>query len=85
MFALKTIVEEEMFEHTQDTKTPKEAWDTFAILFSKKNDIRLQLLENELLLMTQRDMKIDQYFHNIKSICLEFQSWIRKLTLERPG
>ncbi|PNT74084.1 hypothetical protein BRADI_1g07562v3 [Brachypodium distachyon] len=29
-------------------KTPKEAWDTLAKLFSRKNEARLQLLENEL-------------------------------------
>lgn len=37
MFALKTTIEEEMLEHTRDAKTPKEAWDTFVTLFSKKN------------------------------------------------
>uniref|UniRef100_A0A2N9FHD6 CCHC-type domain-containing protein n=1 Tax=Fagus sylvatica TaxID=28930 RepID=A0A2N9FHD6_FAGSY len=63
MFALKTTIEEEMLEHIRDAKTPKEAWDTFVTLFSKKNDTRLQLLENELLSMAQRDMTIAQYFH----------------------
>lgn len=38
MFALKTTVEEDVLEHIRDAKTPKEAWDTFAKLFSKKND-----------------------------------------------
>ncbi|KAJ0098856.1 hypothetical protein Patl1_21563 [Pistacia atlantica] len=63
MFALKITIEEEMLEHIRDAKTPKEAWDTFVTLFSKKNDTRLQLLENELLSMKQRDMTIAQYFH----------------------
>ncbi|XP_050156247.1 uncharacterized protein LOC126630164 [Malus sylvestris] len=71
MFALKTTIEEEMLEHIRDAKTPKEAWDTFVTLFSKKNDTRLQLLENELLSMVQRDMTIAQYFHKVKSICRE--------------
>ena len=61
-------------------KTPKEAWDTFVTLFSKNNDTRLQLLENELLLMTQRDITIAQYFHKIKTICRE----ISKLDLKAP-
>ena len=39
------------------------------MLFSKKNDTRLQLLENTLLLISQRDMTIAQYFHKVKSIC----------------
>ena len=63
MFALKTTIEEELLEHIRDAKKPKEAWDTFVTLFSKKNDTRLQLLENELLSMVQRDMSIAQYFH----------------------
>ncbi|KAE8730369.1 tir-nbs resistance protein [Hibiscus syriacus] len=71
MFALKTTIEEEMLEHIQDVKTPKEAWDTFVILFSKMNDTKLQLLENELLSMAQHDMVVTQYFHKVKSICLE--------------
>nr|KAJ0224074.1 hypothetical protein LSAT_V11C200095100 [Lactuca sativa] len=58
MFALKTTIEEEMLEHIRDEKTLKEAWDTFVTLFSKKNDMRLQLLENELLSISQRDMTI---------------------------
>ncbi|XP_048420036.1 uncharacterized protein LOC125468398 [Pyrus x bretschneideri] len=71
MFALKTTVEDDMLEHIQKAKTPKEAWDTFATLFSKRNDTRLQLLENELLSVAQRDMTIAQYFHKVKSICRE--------------
>ncbi|KAE8677085.1 tir-nbs resistance protein [Hibiscus syriacus] len=71
MFALKTTIEEEMLEHIWDAKTPKEAWDTFVTLFSKKNDTRLQLLENELLSMAQHDMTIAQYFHKVKTICSE--------------
>ncbi|KAM0985458.1 hypothetical protein PS2_012493 [Malus domestica] len=59
MFALKTTIEEEMMEHIWDAKTPK------------KNDTRLQLLENELLSMAQRDMTIAQYFHKVKLICRE--------------
>ncbi|KAE8669333.1 hypothetical protein F3Y22_tig00112249pilonHSYRG00290 [Hibiscus syriacus] len=60
-----------MLEHIRDTKTPKEAWDTFVTLFSKRNDTKLQLLENELLSMAQCDMAVAQYFHKVKSICRE--------------
>ncbi|KAM1194893.1 hypothetical protein ACFX13_021990 [Malus domestica] len=69
MFALKTIIEDDMLEHIRKAKTPKEAWDTFATLFSKRNDTRLQLLKNELLSVAQRDMTIAEYFHKVKSIC----------------
>jgi len=80
MFVLKTTVEEDVLEHIRDAKTPKEAWDTFAKLFSKKNDTKLQLLENELLLVAQRDMTIAQYFHKVKSLCRE----ISELDPEAP-
>nr|KAJ0189210.1 hypothetical protein LSAT_V11C800391990 [Lactuca sativa] len=71
MFALKIIIEEEILEHIRDENTPKEAWDTFVTLFSKKNDTRLQILENELLSILKRDMTIAQYFHKVKLICWE--------------
>ena len=42
-----------------------------AALFSKKNDARLQLLENELLSVAQREMTISQFFYKVKSLCRE--------------
>ena len=71
MFALKTTIEEDVLEHIRDAKIPHEAWNTLVELFSKKNDTRLQLLENELLLVVQRDLTIAQYFHKVKSLCRE--------------
>ncbi|XP_047256223.1 uncharacterized protein LOC124888976 [Capsicum annuum] len=71
MFALKITVEEDVLEHIRDAKTPQEAWNTFAKLFSKKNDTKLQLLESELLSVSQCDMTISQYFHKVKSLCRE--------------
>ena len=71
LFAMKTSIEEEMLEHIRCVDTPKGAWDTFATLYSKKNDVRLQLLENELMSMAQRDMMITQYFTKVKSLCRE--------------
>lgn len=55
MFIIKTTIEEELLEYIQDLTTPKEAWDTLKTLFSKKNDTKLQFLENELLSVSQRD------------------------------
>ena len=69
MFSLKTTIEEEMLENIWDYKTPKEACNTFVMLFAQKNNMRLQLLENELLSISQHDMKIVQYFHKVNSIC----------------
>ncbi|KAE8723067.1 PLAC8 family protein [Hibiscus syriacus] len=59
----ETTIEEEILEHIRDAKTPKKTWDTFVTLFSKRNDTKLQLLENELLSMAQRDIAVAQYFH----------------------
>nr|GMC49313.1 Retrovirus-related Pol polyprotein from transposon TNT 1-94 [Ipomoea batatas] len=80
MFALKTTIEEEILEHIQDAETPKTAWDTLTKLFSKKNVSELQLLESELLSITQRDMSIAQYFHKVKMLCRE----ISELDPEAP-
>ncbi|XP_068666666.1 uncharacterized protein [Aristolochia californica] len=84
MFALKTTIEEEMLEHIRDVKTPKEAWGTYATLFSKKNDVRLQLLENELLSTAQHDMTIIDYFHKMKSICGEISELDPKAPIGEP-
>lgn len=52
-------------------RNSKAALDTFATLFSKKNDMRLQLLESELLSIAQWGMMISQYFHKVKTLCRE--------------
>ena len=72
MFTIKSTIEEEMPQHIKNAKTPKEAWDTFAtFFFSKKNNTWLQLLENELLLISQRNIIVDEYFNKVKSLCHE--------------
>ncbi|KAF3639920.1 tir-nbs resistance protein [Capsicum annuum] len=78
MFALKTTVEKDLLEKIRDAKTSNEAWDTFAKLFSKKNDSKLQLLKSEFLSVTQGNMTIAQYFHKVQSLCQE----ISELDLE---
>ncbi|KAK4414994.1 hypothetical protein Salat_2606500 [Sesamum alatum] len=80
MFILKTMIEEDVLEHICESKTPKEAWDTFAKLFSKKNDTKLQLIGSELLSVAQRNLTIAQYFHKVKSLCRE----ISELDPEAP-
>ncbi|KAL0402267.1 UNVERIFIED_CONTAM: hypothetical protein Slati_4256600 [Sesamum latifolium] len=79
MFILKTTIEEDVLEHIHETKTPKEAWDTFSKLFSK-DDTKLQLIESELLSVAQRDLTVAQYFHKVKSLCRE----ISELDPEAP-
>ena len=71
MFVLKTTIEEDLLEHIRDAETPKAAWETLGKLFSKKNEARLQLLENELGSISQGNMTITQYFTKVKSICRE--------------
>ncbi|KAG6760931.1 hypothetical protein POTOM_034119 [Populus tomentosa] len=80
MFALKTKIEEDVLEHIQDAKIPHEAWNTFAKLFSKKNDTKLQLLERELLSIAQRELHVAQFFHKVKTLCRE----ISELDTEAP-
>ncbi|XP_062079284.1 uncharacterized protein LOC133783653 [Humulus lupulus] len=74
LFAIRATVKDEMLEHIRESKTSKEAWDTFTSLFTKKNDVRLQLLKNELLFITQRDITISQYFTKIKSLCCKIST-----------
>lgn len=45
-----------------------EAWNTFASLFSKKNNTRLQVLKNKLLSIAQCNIIINQYFIKVKSL-----------------
>lgn len=71
MFAIKVLIEEEMFEHIRYAPTPKEAWNILASRFSKKNEMRLQNLEMELMSIKQGEMSINQYFTKVKSLCRE--------------
>ncbi|GMJ03539.1 hypothetical protein HRI_004023100 [Hibiscus trionum] len=70
MYALKTTVEEDMLEHIRDVKSPNEAWETFAKLFSKKTDTKLQLLETAPISDTRMKRII---FHGLKP---EFRSFV---------
>ncbi|XP_057251820.1 uncharacterized protein LOC130591886 [Beta vulgaris subsp. vulgaris] len=80
MYVLAATVEDELLYRIKDAKTPKEAWDTLAALFSKKNDAQLQLLENELLSIQQNNMTVNQYFTKVKTLC----EHITKLDPENP-
>eukprot|EP00268_Persea_americana_P027732 TRINITY_DN27034_c0_g1_i1.p1 TRINITY_DN27034_c0_g1~~TRINITY_DN27034_c0_g1_i1.p1 ORF type:complete len:166 (+),score=37.69 TRINITY_DN27034_c0_g1_i1:368-865(+) len=69
LFVLKATIQKEMLDHIREVKTPKEAWDSFAALFSKTNNARLQMLENEIGSISQGSMTISQYFLKVKGIC----------------
>lgn len=68
---LKTSINKEFIDHVRDVTSLKEYWETLERLFFQKNIIRLQLLENELLMLTQRGMSIFIYFLGVKSIYTE--------------
>lgn len=67
MLVINMTIKEELLEYIKDKNTPKEAWDTLATLFSKKSDLRLQFLKNELLNHCQLKLTVGQYFNKGKS------------------
>ena len=71
LFASRTSISKEFIDHVRDISSPKDVWETLERLFSKKNTVRLQLLENELAALTQGGMSISEYFLRVKSICVE--------------
>ncbi|KAK3009164.1 hypothetical protein RJ639_014064 [Escallonia herrerae] len=71
LFVLKASTQKDLLYHIRDAKSPKEAWDAFATLFSKKNGARLQMLENEIGSLSQGTMAISDYFMRVKMICQE--------------
>ena len=71
MYMLLITIEDSLLPRIKDAKTPKEAWDTLATFFAKRNDAKLQQLENELLLISQQDMLVSDYFSKVKSLCDE--------------
>ena len=60
LYVIKVTIETHLIEHIRDEKTTKQAWDTFASLFSRANDARLQVLENEIGTIAQGQMFISQ-------------------------
>ncbi|KAH0632703.1 hypothetical protein KY284_035489 [Solanum tuberosum] len=82
MYALTVSIDDEFLQRIKNVKTPKEAWDTLAMIFTKKNDAKLQRLENELLSISQRNMMISQYFSKeFKGIITAIQGWVTEPTL----
>ncbi|XP_077232242.1 uncharacterized protein LOC143867532 [Tasmannia lanceolata] len=71
LFVLKATIQRDFLNYIRDAKTPKEAWDVFATLFSKTNDARLQMLENVIGSVSQGNMTIPEYFMKVKKICHE--------------
>ncbi|KAA8541518.1 hypothetical protein F0562_022670 [Nyssa sinensis] len=81
LFALQTSISQEYIQHVRDGKSPKQVWETLERLFTQKNTMRLQFLENQLAGMTQDNLSISEYFLKIKTLCSE----ISELDTEEPG
>lgn len=71
MYAMTIAVEDEQLQKIKSARTPKEAWDTLAAAFSKKNEAKLQRLENELFSTSQQNLTVSQYFSKVKALCEE--------------
>lgn len=81
MYVLKTTIEDELLGRIRNDDAPKATSDTFASLFSKKNDARLQFLENELMSTTQGSKSISKYFTKIKDLCHEISDLDPKVNI----
>lgn len=66
MYVLSVTIEDGLLHHIKDARTPKEAWDTLTTLLAKKNNAKLQQLENELLSISQHNMSVSEYFSKVK-------------------
>ena len=69
LFTLRTLINKEYIDHIRDLKSPKQVWETLQKLFTKKNIARLQFLENELVMVTQGNFSIEEYFLKVKNLC----------------
>lgn len=80
LFALRTSISQDYIAHVRDVSSPKQVWETLERLFTQKNTMRLQFLENELARMTQGTFSIPEYFLTVKTLCAE----ISELDTEEP-
>ena len=58
MYALSISVDDDLLQRIKEAKTPKEAWDTIAGLFTRMNDAKLQQLENQLLSIKKEEKSL---------------------------
>ena len=77
------IVKGEFLHWIKDYKTLNETWDILETLFTKKNEAKLQQLENEVMSIKQEDMRVSQCFTKVKSLHDEIQKIDGKVWLLR--
>jgi len=68
---LKRSISHGLFDHIIRCNSAHEIWRTLDGLFNKKDEARLQILENELANTTQGNLSISEYFLKIKNLCSE--------------
>lgn len=69
-FVLKRSISHGLFEHIIGCGSAREIWQTLDRLFNKRNEARLQMLENELAAAKQTG-PISEYFLKVKNLCSE--------------
>ena len=62
LFMLRTSISKDYIDHVCDIDSPRQVWQMLERVFTKKNNARLQFLENELAVITQGGMSISEYF-----------------------
>ena len=67
-FILKRTISSDLFDHIIKCKSTHEIWRNLNHLFNKKNEARLQILENELANTTQGNLSILEYLLKIKNL-----------------
>lgn len=70
-FILKRSITSSLFDHIIRCKSAHEIWRTLDQFFNKKNETRLQILENELANANRGNLSIVEYFLRIKNLCSE--------------
>ena len=67
-FIMKRTISSDLFEYIIKCKSAQDIWKTLDQLFNKKNEARLQILENELANTTQGNLSILEYLLKIKNL-----------------
>ncbi|CAA7020014.1 unnamed protein product [Microthlaspi erraticum] len=73
-FALKRSISSGVFEHVSRCTSASSIWQALDQLFNKKNEARLQLLENELANAKQGESSISEFFIKVKNLCSEINT-----------
>ena len=75
-----THISQDILFHLEGLRTPKEAWDKIESLFGKKDELRGNILENELIALQPSSFEsIQQLFTKIQVTSTAMQTiWIRE-------